>query len=126
MRLLAVVSILCVSLVACGTSQPAGGDAGADCTPFALIPDATEYFYDGSDDASDDASCVGDPACPFVYPYACDAGPGQRHPAGTEAVLPTTSGSDLNCRSGEGDLCACVPLTCTCAYDGPGHWYCPN
>jgi hypothetical protein len=120
---------IAMAVMGCGTSG-AGPDASADaakdvvedCTPFALIPDATEFSYDASD-GSGDAGCIGDPRCPFAN-TSCDGG-SEVYPAGTQATLPTTSGSDINC-SGNGDICACAPLTCYCAYETPGSWYCPN
>ena len=109
--------VVAVALLAgCGTNTTPT-DAAADCTPYASIPDATEYFEDGGDL---DAGCVGDPVCKLS---PCDGGSGV-HPSGTEAVLPRPSYSDFNCQ--QGNYCACQPQFCVCGYDTAMQWYCPQ
>jgi hypothetical protein len=108
-----------------GSTQNDGGagDAIADCHPFALIPDVTEFTCAAVDGGP---GCLGDPQCQ-ANPGACDGG-AQVYPPGCQATLPTKSGSDVNCQGPPaGSYCLCSPLACTCnAADAAGPWYCPN
>ncbi len=109
----------------CGTSQlvDGGGDAMGDCTPFGFIPKTTEFFYDASEESDGEAGCVGDPG---LYLGFVDAGT-QIYPLGTQAVLPTVSGSDVNCQGPPlGSYCLCGPLRCYCQSSMAPKWYCPN
>ena len=115
--------LACVALTACDAAQVTS-DAGADCQPFALIPDATVLSCTPVDGGP---ACVGD-LCRFEWPYACEGG--LLYPLGCTATLSTTSASDLNCRNDNSseNHCLCEPQTCTCSADNTdsgGRWACP-